>query len=264
MQLWRDAGIGPPSSDMFVRASNGIPFHQIQFLIKNCLGHRTRTGIPLFSEQHTIEILSLKDMYGCTHSKSPCGDFNAMRVARPIADEAAAATLANTIFAGRDDCIARQDEHADVIRQGWDGRQWFRNYGGSHRAAALHAFDQDRGIDRPIHCNVITVSPSPDLIALAETHHLFLVKNNNPERFYDLCAKFALPGSDIRVRQFNDNKHFSIQLPRDTTDERPHILHTQGGIDILAWALDPRKYAFDQKTYLIFPDLNPSPALQTP
>lgn len=248
--MWDVADIGPPCQSLFARALGGIPYHRIRYLIATCLDNKVK--IPVFLEQETTETIPLREIYGCTHSKSPCGDFNAMNT-RPIHDTETADILASTIFAGSGDCVAQNGDHADVIRQAWDGKQWFMNYGGSHRAAALHAFDQQQGIDRPIQCTVTTVSPAPQLIAFAENNQLFLIKTNNQEGFQDMWLELMQSRSDIKIRHVNNDGHFSVQFPRGTNEALGHMLQNKGCFDVSAWILNPAAYTFDKTAYLICP-----------
>lgn len=248
------AGIGSPCPSLTARGSNTIPYYRIRFLIQNCLG--MQTGRTLFDERTSTEEIYLRDIFGCTHSKSVCGDFNFMNQCF-ITDAEMAERVSKSLFSGRDDCIAQQGEVAEVIRQNWDKKQWFMNNGGSHRAAALQAFDIKNGIDRTVLCNVTTVSPSRTLQHIAKQSDIFLIKVSDEEGFHHLYCALQERHPTIKIRSFQPsgygqhNGHYSIQMDRGSWPELHDALLNKGALNVAMWVRNPQAYTFDHASYLI-------------
>ncbi len=248
------AGFEPPCPSLTARGSNTIPYYRIRFLIQNCLG--IQTGQTLFDERISIEEVYLRDIFGCTHSKSMCGDFNVMNQ-RFITDTEMAECVSESLFSGRDDCIAQKGEAAEVIRQDWDKKQWFMNNGGSHRAAALQTFDMEHGIDRTVLCNVTTVSPSTALQDIARQYDIFLIKVSDEEAFHHLYKALKENHPAIKVRSFlpggygQHNGHYSIQMEVGSCSVLHDTLINKGALNVATWIRNPQAFTFDHTSYLI-------------
>lgn len=260
--LLKNAGIQRPDNSLFARGHNTIPFYTMRYVIEEALD-RNASNRPsaLFTQSKPCrEMITLRDMTGCTNSKSSCGDFSEMKVKKPK-DGIEASKLETDIFEGSYDCIAKDGESADVIRQAWDGQKWFTNYGASHRAAALWHYDIENAIDRYIDCKVETVDVAPELKMFALQQSIWCFKVDDIGVMNDAWAMINEHRNlgrhdflkDIGISFFNHSgDHYAIIVPKHSKlDQALRDVMDGVGFNLSDWILHPDEFTFDKESVLL-------------
>ncbi len=257
--LLEQAEITAPDKALFDRGRT-LPVYAILNLMSDALWQHPKKDFKdalIYQKASTVEDINLLDIFGCSASKSPCGDFNEMKVSLPQNKEEAD-KLAEQVFQGSYDCVAFKDKHAEVIRQGWDGIQWFSNSGGSHRTSSVYLFDKQHNIERPISSKVLTYSVNPDLEEFAKKNSIWIFKMDDMKHF--ISIKHLLhPSLDqnktfdgIGFNALNVEDHYALTVPHSYQDYQ-NIKDKMHGTAFNAshWALNPDTYDFTAEQFLI-------------
>lgn len=166
--------------------------------------------------------------------------------------------LAEQVLNGTDDCVRFCDRNATVYRQAWDGRQWFVNYGGSHRTGAVWLIDKQNGTQRFVESDVKEFRLNEDFKELCKDNSIFLFEAENAASFLD--AFYGLKDSDIVMAK---NGPFLTSRPNDfclvVSKANPFYADIRQalaeGFDFSDWVLNPTAYTEYETHYLSNPDL---------
>lgn len=161
--------------------------------------------------------------------------------------------LAEQVLNGTNDCVRFHGRNATVCRQAWDGRQWFVNYGGSHRTGAIWLIDKQNGNQRFVESDVKEFHINKDLRKFCEDNSIFLFGAENGTAFLDTF--YALKDSDIVLAMTGT---FLTSHPTDIclVISKAHPFYADirqalaQGFDFSDWVLNPNSYTHLETHYL--------------
>jgi len=272
------ASIHPPNKSVFKRRQE-LPFITGGRLLSELLPYKDRHlgWTDIFTEcKQTSEALDITEVLGCTASRSPHTEFEQIsqlpihksrQKQAPDIDEIS--ELYELSFNGMGDCISRRGSLASVWRQEWDGKQWYANSGGSHKATALWEY-ATKGYDVPkVDCEVSVFDFSPHIKNWAKNNKMWVFETKNRNLFSDIHAVIHHQ-RDIKQR-FNE---IHISLGNSAPERRLHALTvplahplenkisqrmaSSGAFDLADWIRNPTAYTFNANEFLTIPDQAPS------
>lgn len=270
MTLLERSGISSPSKQLFKRTF-ALPYMQIEGLAKRVLGTPINaTPIAIIkATQQGQKSINLREMFGCTASKSPCADYNIMQNRRSIAlpnNDVEADAIEQKVFNGSVDIVSRAGEPAKVVKQEWDQKTWFANSGGSHRSSALWVYDNQNNIDRPIDCTVEEIQVHDEFKDFSAHHDMWIFQVTDIESFLELqqlmfndrYKKDVVGGlnfSLLRGGHTDGNYHYSLTLPHHSPlrSKIKTLMDNYGAFNLSNWAKAPQSYSFTDKHFLIAP-----------
>lgn len=258
IRLFQESEISKPDDVLFAR-HNSTPYWGMERLLRDSLQWHGRPLIKeFFTESNPApEFVPLGDMTGCIYSKTH-PDFTAVKSDAPVSD-ADANKLAEQVFEGNFDCVARKGVPAKVVRQNWDGHQWFVNAGGSHRAAALSRYEGQQGRNSFIDCAVRSVDVSSELREFGYRNTVWLFKAEQYEPLSNALEQINRhhhrEGYDFLKDTYltwQGSDHYSLIVPNASK------LHA-GLFDVMQdrafnlsdWIVAPEKFTFDHNKFLV-------------
>jgi hypothetical protein len=149
------------------------------------------------------EMVSFSALEGCLSSKSHVTDFERMldhpkasAIVRYHIDTYTdrVEDLADQVLRGSIDCAVYKDAPAKIMRQGWDGKMWLSNDGGSHRSAAIWHIDRAQGTERLLPALVETHDIDSKFKDLCAHHTILMFRPHNPSILHDHKAVFQNAG----------------------------------------------------------------------
>ena len=213
--------------------------------------------------------IDLQDVTGCGNSKTAT-TFTAMAQIGWFREETAkkAVTLdemAKKVFDGTNDCVRYTGENASITRQIWDGRMWFGNYGGSHRASAIWLLDRAENRARLIPSDITDMAVSADLRKISKDYSIFLFTAEESFPLLENLKELNLNGiiitTDSRESSSVLNPDICLIIRKDHSDYEDVRKRLDGSFDFSEWVLNPNAFEKPEPQVEL---LTPTPVTATP
>ncbi len=136
------------------------------------------------------ENIDIREFYGVSATKSATLPLHILSkkisMAKLLAEYGNIDAVAKAVIGGFIDCVSREGDPVEAIRQAWDGRLYVLNDGGSHRFSAVWRWHQEHDAARILDCAVRTVSVSAETVEAATSNQYWMCDSAGERSLHDL------------------------------------------------------------------------------
>lgn len=188
----------------------------------------------------------MRDVEGCLCSRTQLNSFKAMESNSHVkmfyeTYHADPSKIVDQVFAGSSDCIAQAGEKPKIYRQPWDGKMWYVNAGGSHRATAIRMIDADHNFQRSFLSDIEDFEFSPKFEMLCKQASIFIFEAENDNALDENIRQLAEKEIFLEPEKYNGDG-WCLVISKNHPQYADVKRAMAGCLDFAAWAENPNGY----------------------
>lgn len=254
-EILTQAGVSPAEGFPLTVSKDCIPGLTARRLVSlfsdnRHIGNMLEKGVEIYPSE-TRDVM-LSDVEGCVASRTQLKSFKAMESDAHVnffyeKYKADPAKIVGQVFAGSNDCISQAGDNPKIWRQPWDGKMWYVNGGGSHRAAAIRMIDRDHHFPRALLSDIEDFKFSQKLKELSSTSSILVFEAGEPSVLKANIRQLADKGIHLEPEKYSSDS-WCLVISKDHSQYKEVAQAMQGCLDFAGWVNDPNGYRISSPT----------------